>query len=69
MHTGKEGFDALPFFDEFDLATVDVLLISQYVNVLIPATGTVLDPLTLSQRDSVARRNGQIWGAHDIPRC
>lgn len=31
MHPAKEGFAALPFFDEFDLSTVDVLLISQYV--------------------------------------
>lgn len=32
MHPAKEGFSALPFFDEFDLSTVDVLLISQYVD-------------------------------------
>jgi hypothetical protein len=32
MHPAKEGFSALPFFDEFDLSTVDVLLISQYVS-------------------------------------
>lgn len=31
MHTGKEGFAALPFLDDFDLSTVDILLISQYV--------------------------------------
>ncbi|KAJ6117312.1 Endoribonuclease ysh1 [Penicillium capsulatum] len=30
MHPAKEGFSALPFFDEFDLSTVDILLISQY---------------------------------------
>ncbi|KKY28684.1 putative cleavage and polyadenylation specifity 73 kda [Phaeomoniella chlamydospora] len=29
MHTGKSGFAALPFFDDFDLSTVDILLISQ----------------------------------------
>lgn len=34
MHPAKEGFSALPFFDEFDLSTVDVLLISQYVHTL-----------------------------------
>lgn len=34
MHPAKEGFSALPFFDEFDLSTVDVLLISQYVQFL-----------------------------------
>lgn len=33
MHPAKEGFSALPFFDEFDLSTVDVLLISQYVHL------------------------------------
>lgn len=33
MHPAKEGFSALPFFDEFDLSTVDILLISQYVLV------------------------------------
>lgn len=32
MHPAKEGFSALPFFDEFDLSTVDILLISQYVS-------------------------------------
>lgn len=31
MHPAKEGFAALPFFDEFDLSTVDILLLSQYV--------------------------------------
>lgn len=31
MHPGYEGLNALPYYDEFDLGTVDVLLISQYV--------------------------------------
>jgi hypothetical protein len=35
MHPAKEGFSALPFFDEFDLSTVDILLISQYVGHLV----------------------------------
>jgi hypothetical protein len=35
MHPAKEGFSALPFFDEFDLSTVDILLISQYVEYLV----------------------------------
>lgn len=30
MHPAKEGFSALPFFDEFDLSTVDILLISHF---------------------------------------
>lgn len=34
MHPAKEGFASLPFFDEFDLSTVDILLISQYVRSL-----------------------------------
>lgn len=41
MHPAKEGFSALPFFDEFDLSTVDVLLISQYVN--LPKVPQILD--------------------------
>ena len=37
MHPAKEGFSALPFFDEFDLSTVDILLISQYVGYTSPS--------------------------------
>jgi hypothetical protein len=37
MHPAKEGFSALPFFDEFDLSTVDILLISQYVDCSLPS--------------------------------
>jgi cleavage and polyadenylation specificity factor subunit 3 len=33
MHPAKDGFAALPFFDDFDLSTVDILLISQYVDL------------------------------------
>lgn len=29
MHAGYSGMAALPFYDDFDLSTVDVLLISQ----------------------------------------
>ena len=29
MHPAFKGFAALPYFDEFDLSTVDVLLVSQ----------------------------------------
>ena len=29
QHPGYEGFRGLPYFDDFDLSTVDVLLISQ----------------------------------------
>jgi hypothetical protein len=31
MHPAHEGLSAMPFYDDFDLSTVDVLLISQYV--------------------------------------
>ncbi|CRG91928.1 Endoribonuclease ysh1 [Talaromyces islandicus] len=30
MHPAKDGFAALPFFDEFDLSTVDILLLSHF---------------------------------------
>jgi cleavage and polyadenylation specificity factor subunit 3 len=29
MHPAYDGIAALPFYDDFDLSTVDVLLISQ----------------------------------------
>jgi hypothetical protein len=29
LHAGYSGMAALPFYDDFDLSTVDVLLISQ----------------------------------------
>jgi cleavage and polyadenylation specificity factor subunit 3 len=32
MHPAHDGFASLPYFDEFDLSTVDVLLISQSVS-------------------------------------
>jgi hypothetical protein len=37
MHTGREGMSAMPYFDDFDLSTVDILLISQYVPTLPPS--------------------------------
>ncbi|KAK5069609.1 endoribonuclease ysh1 [Lithohypha guttulata] len=30
MHTGREGMAAMPYFDDFDLGTVDILLISHF---------------------------------------
>lgn len=36
MHPAYDGLASLPFYDEFDLSQVDVLLISQYVSTLIP---------------------------------
>lgn len=41
MHPAKEGFSSLPFFDEFDLSTVDILLISQYVEYTLPLPKTL----------------------------
>jgi cleavage and polyadenylation specificity factor subunit 3 len=29
MHPAHEGLSAMPFYDDFDLSTVDLLLISQ----------------------------------------
>lgn len=38
MHTGREGMAAMPYFDDFDLGTVDILLISQYVQSSNPSS-------------------------------
>lgn len=43
MHTGREGMAAMPFLDEFDLSTVDILLISQYVPSTLPQLRPVND--------------------------
>lgn len=37
MHPAHIGMMALPYYDTFDLSTVDVLLISQYVSRFLPA--------------------------------
>ena len=37
MYSGRDGIAALPYFDEFDLSTIDVLLISQYVPLHSPS--------------------------------
>jgi cleavage and polyadenylation specificity factor subunit 3 len=52
MYSGRDGIAALPYFDEFDLSTIDVLLISQYVpshslstdapKSLCPAIGSIV---------------------------
>lgn len=31
VHPAYDGISSLPFYDDFDLSTVDILLISQYV--------------------------------------
>ena len=43
MHTGKEGTEAMPYFDTFDLETIDILLISQYVFPFILVFKQLLD--------------------------
>jgi hypothetical protein len=39
MHPAHEGLSAMPFYDDFDLSTVDVLLISQYVYACFVSQG------------------------------
>jgi hypothetical protein len=51
MHTGKEGTEAMPYFDTFDLETIDILLISQYVP---PFPFSV----SCSCRQTISRRGG-----------
>lgn len=49
MHPAKEGFSALPFFDEFDLSTVDILLISQYVDTFLCSCLAQCFPFTVER--------------------
>lgn len=42
MYSGRDGIAALPYFDEFDLSAIDVLLISQYVNFLANLAGNLV---------------------------
>ena len=46
MHPAYEGLSAMPFYDEFDLSTVDVLLVSQYVLVRLLFIGDGMWPIT-----------------------
>jgi hypothetical protein len=48
MHTGREGMSAMPYFDDFDLSSVDILLISQYVDS--PFTSIVVQGGTPERR-------------------
>ena len=45
MHTGKEGTEAMPYFDTFDLEKIDILLISQYVLPFIFVFEKLLDKI------------------------
>lgn len=63
MHPAKEGFSSLPFFDEFDLSTVDILLISQYVEYTLPLPKTLAHNHTgLSREATRATRYPVISG-------
>lgn len=63
MHPAKEGFSSLPFFDEFDLSTVDILLISQYVEYTLPLPKTLAHNHTgLSREVTRATRSPVISG-------
>ncbi|KAF8974969.1 hypothetical protein BGZ52_009412, partial [Haplosporangium bisporale] len=35
IHPGQSGISGLPFFDEVDPATIDVVLITQYISIWI----------------------------------
>ena len=64
MHTGREGMSAMPYFDDFDLSTVDILLISQYVSPLLdlPKHGSVQTPSRAR-----GRRWDEIKSTHSMP--
>lgn len=51
QHAGYDGLSALPFFDEFDLSTIDVLLISQYVHPAVSSSQFL--PLRMSVTEQV----------------
>lgn len=36
VHPAHSGIAALPFYDEFDLSTVDILLISHFIWIMLP---------------------------------
>ena len=58
MHPAYDGLAALPYYDEFDLSTVDVLLISQYVLPLTLSDGVFFDMIhdVLCMGESATRR-------------
>jgi hypothetical protein len=58
MHPAYEGLAALPYYDEFDLSTVDVLLISQYVISLSVSPMTARQDESLGSRSSVLPNTG-----------
>lgn len=58
MHPAKDGYAALPFFDEFDLSTVDVLLLSQYVPC--PLLTLILDSQVFSKEPSCCHGQAEL---------
>ena len=62
MHPAFEGIGALPYFDEFDLSTVDVLLISQYVIISL----FYLRPFLPERKPRYAACPNYFWGLEYI---
>ena len=60
MHTGREGMAAMPYFDDFDLGTVDILLISQYVHIT---------PSLLYLSESKKQTDSTFWNCNEIDCC
>lgn len=65
MYSGRDGIAALPYFDEFDLSTIDVLLISQYVPLLFPST-SVPAPLHYVTEVLTLQNSGNMSQMRDI---
>ena len=64
-HPAFHGLASLPYFDEFDLSTVDILLISQYVIVLSLSRGPRLsraDEVCLSRHHATPVQLGKWLG-------
>lgn len=62
MHPAYEGLSAMPFYDDFDLSTVDVLLISQYVFTLAPRASIEVGGPGASLQSYL--HGGLDWGQH-----
>lgn len=58
MHPAYDGLASLPYYDEFDLSTVDVLLISQYVTTcsLLWELHALSTPLGADERSGCYKR-------------
>lgn len=49
QHPAYNGLAAMPYFDEFDLSTVDVLLVSQYVQISFHCVLRFVAPLWINR--------------------